>query len=901
MDDEGHNKPVLPIVPEKCGPPTISLNYLLDFAIQQIYHEITVLSELLPKKLDGDRKISLVQFAHSTRMLFVKLLAVVKWVKSSKKFESCAAICYLLDQHSQYFVETADRLVAISREELVMARLPAFQITCAVDVLTQGTYMHLPTIIKERFVSKPKMSPVEEANVLLRLNQVLQYRISKVSSTLSPRIKGIVIRNGMLILTVPGEFEVSLTVLGEREQTPWTLLNIKMLVEDYEIGYGAQLVHPLQLHMLHSVLQDRMDIAKNPINEVYNFLHTFAQSLQLDVLFCQASQLATGRLRNKIVIEKYDPKERVLCIGYWVQHITRKGLGNHVRLEPQYRVTIFGDDGYDTTLNVRHHPIAPDLGQLDTRSGRLSIDRLLSETLVVRCRERLLRIRKRLKAAKPLSIIIYAGAVVPCLWLPLLRDSVETREECVVISVNMFSGRVLCTLDAIEFLPGSAAEIKEFEMILYNGQSSIDALRKRIDRLKVLLMIERYRRSVATLQVRIINENQMAPFFRKVHSLPTDRICLQFIKEEHFYLVVAFVSNENLTVKMSFYLLCTLDDKVQMMELNREKQLISAPIDEVVNKEAKAFGRFENDDVWTPNVKSNRLGPSMVRQLSTAVAAVDDRISFMRVCEELDKKRIGYRSVEEEPHVGGLILHITDVSAVVDVRCAAFLRNMARCCLRLDSRSRVVWPLECCMVNIPLVRDLSPYKKGRRIGVWVHEQTGINAGGPTDTIATSIIERLTRYSHIYDTVNRFAKAYDAYYNKLCSVQAYTFHKLVIAYGRERDQQLIVSFRPRSATNERFNLNFGQTLPTSVYDSLEVNLQEATRWNAHCMMTTILKENFNSKSDLTELVHYLVTTSEPLQSLSFFFSNTLPIIKSAHAIVQRGYTVSIQVEVQLDAH
>ncbi|KJH43218.1 hypothetical protein DICVIV_10778 [Dictyocaulus viviparus] len=267
--------------------------------------------------------------------------------------------------------------------------------------------------------------------------------------------------------------------------------------------------------------------------------------------------------------------------------------------------------------------------------------------------------------------------------------------------------------------------------------------------------------------------------------------------------------------------------------------------------------------------KHRRRGPPMVRLLATAVTAVDDRISFMRVCEELDKKHIGYRSVEEEPHVGGLILHITDVSAVVDVRCAAFLRNMARCCLRLDSRARVVWPLECCMVNIPLVRDLSPYKRGRKTGVWVHEQTGLLAGGPVDTIATSIMERLIRYSHIYDTVNRFAKAYDAYYNKLCSVQAYTFHKLVIAYGHERDQQLIVSFRPRSPSNDRFNLNFGQTLPISIYDSTEVNLHETTRWNSHCMMTTILKENFNAKSDLTELVHYLVTTSEPLRSLSYF--------------------------------
>ncbi|VDO37253.1 unnamed protein product [Haemonchus placei] len=869
MDDGDHSKPALPVVPDKCGPPTISLNYLLDFAIQQIYHEITVLSELLPKKLDGDRKISLVQFAHSTRMLFVKLLAVVKWVKSSKKFESCAAICYLLDQQSQYFVETADRLVTISREELVMARLPAFQVAAAVDVLTQGTYQHLPTIIKDRFVLKPKISPIDEANVLLRLNQVLQYRISKAASTLSPRIKGIVIKNGMLILTVPGEFEVNLTVLGEREQTPWTLLNIKMLVEDYEIGYGAQLVHPLQLHMLHNVLQSRMDVAKNPINEVYDFLHTFAQSLQLDVLFCQASHclltINAYYFRNKIVIEKYDPKERILSIGYWVQRIAKRLIGNVrsfayysyflmcFRLVPQYRVTIFGDGGDDTPLKVRHYPIAPDLGQLDDRTGyetvRLSIDRLLSETLVVRCRERLLRIRKRLKAAKPLSIVLYAGTATPCLWLPLLRDSVDTREECVVISVNMFSGRVLCSLDAIDFLPGGASELKELETALYDGQS-IDSLRKRIDRLKVLLMIERYRRSVSTLQVRIINENQMAPFFKRVA-------------------VITFISNENLTVKINLYLLCTLDDKVQMMELNKEKRLISAPIHGVVDIEAKTFGQSEMDDVWTLKENHSRIEPSMVRQLTTAVAAVDDRISFMRVCEELDKKRIGYRSVEEEPHVGGLILHITDVSAVVDVRCAAFLRNMARCCLRLDSRARVIWPLECCMINIPLVRDLSPYKKGRKTGVWVHEQTGISVGGPVDTIATSIIERLTRYSHIYDTVNRFARAYDAHYNKLCNVQAYTFHKLVIAYGRERDQQLIVSFRPRNASNDRFNLNFGQTLPISIYDSSEVNLQEATRWNAHCMMATILKEKFNAKSDLTELVHYLVTTSEPLQSLSFF--------------------------------
>ena len=49
----------------------------------------------LPKKLDADRKISIVQFAHSTRTLFIKLLAIVKWLKSSKKFDSCAVSSFL--------------------------------------------------------------------------------------------------------------------------------------------------------------------------------------------------------------------------------------------------------------------------------------------------------------------------------------------------------------------------------------------------------------------------------------------------------------------------------------------------------------------------------------------------------------------------------------------------------------------------------------------------------------------------------------------------------------------------------------------------------------------------------------------------------------------------------------
>lgn len=45
-DDEEYMKPMLPTVPEKCGPPVINLGLLIEFAVQQILHELTVLTEL---------------------------------------------------------------------------------------------------------------------------------------------------------------------------------------------------------------------------------------------------------------------------------------------------------------------------------------------------------------------------------------------------------------------------------------------------------------------------------------------------------------------------------------------------------------------------------------------------------------------------------------------------------------------------------------------------------------------------------------------------------------------------------------------------------------------------------------------------------------------------------------
>ncbi|CAJ0595857.1 unnamed protein product [Cylicocyclus nassatus] len=184
--------------------------------------------------LGGDRKVSLVTFAHSARVLFVQLLEEVKWVKSSKSSNHVP-------------------------EELVVARLSAFQAIFAVDLLTKFAYLHLLAMIQERFTLKPKISSVNEANFAAIKSGSALSNI-KVASSLFPLIKDI--KNGMIILTIPEEFEVHLTVLGERESIQWTLLNIKMLVKTMK-SLWSQTRAFFAAEYATQVLQSRTDIAKN--------------------------------------------------------------------------------------------------------------------------------------------------------------------------------------------------------------------------------------------------------------------------------------------------------------------------------------------------------------------------------------------------------------------------------------------------------------------------------------------------------------------------------------------------------------------------------------------------------------------------------------------------------------
>ena len=112
------------------------------------YHDLTVLAELLPRKTDMERKVEIFNYASRTRMIMVRLLALVKWASSASKVDKCVSIMNFCQRSAGIFMETADLMAKMSRETLVRATLPNFHLPAAVEILTTGTYNRIPRVIR---------------------------------------------------------------------------------------------------------------------------------------------------------------------------------------------------------------------------------------------------------------------------------------------------------------------------------------------------------------------------------------------------------------------------------------------------------------------------------------------------------------------------------------------------------------------------------------------------------------------------------------------------------------------------------------------------------------------------------------------------------------------------------
>lgn len=205
------------------------------------------------------------------------------------------------------------------------------------------------------------------------------------------------IKDGRVTFEVKHEFSVSLTVMGDAPNVPWRLLDINILVEDKETGDGKALVHPLQVNYIHQLVQSRLVENPNALSEVYNCLHYFCQSLQLEVLYTQTLRLSYERLDDNINVEEYIPGVKV-TVSYW------RELTKDSKSELGYRLTIQSDPNENgRPLAVIHVPSlgvkeSAEVAERAVRSDHLSMERLIVHTVYIRSVSRLTDLKQEFQA-----------------------------------------------------------------------------------------------------------------------------------------------------------------------------------------------------------------------------------------------------------------------------------------------------------------------------------------------------------------------------------------------------------------------------------------------------------------------------------------------------------------------
>uniref|UniRef100_A0A0K0FU42 Mediator of RNA polymerase II transcription subunit 14 n=1 Tax=Strongyloides venezuelensis TaxID=75913 RepID=A0A0K0FU42_STRVS len=878
------------------GNDSVPFGVLLKYSCHKISQELIVISELLPKYKDYNRKITITEFSYMARCLVSKILAIVKWLRSYNEHKTCKEIQSFLETQEHYFRDTADALCAIARNELVIARVPMYEVDAAVR-LSYGQDIIMPLAIKKRFVPEKHLTKTERSKILAAINKNIYSRLSVISSILPSKIEGITIKNGIMTLTVSGEFEVSLTLFNDDLSTKWTLLDIKILIEQYDVGYGKKLVHPMQLFSMHQYLQQKMLVSKNPMVDLYNYLHDFCTSLQLDVLFCETSQLIGAQYKNKLIIEKYDQDGGVLIISFW------PALKRKQCVPSQYKIKVFKDTSkLNNGLRVMQYPLRRSMPTLDLDTGRLSMCRLINETVLIYAKEKLFNLKEKLTRLKPYTYVEVTGGNYPKIDYWLFEESEHPEEECLTVHVNLFTGKFVLTLPSFK-----CKDMLEKLADMLNNDAPNKDLEVSIRDLKMQFLVNRIKKVYAEIKLPLIKENID---LKDVNiTCDDDRRIFARITNTDSFIVTQLVANKDeneilfnffvyekrkkiLTKYFSFY-----GDEINIgnKKLNKAGSLWERSIEGLGNNVqmfSQTFTKYIGKrDVWIGNYKN----------LLSSCYVILHEWQLNAISKAYSKGSCGGRDIKREcNNVPYLTLNSTKTLSVCGT---GKVLPYEKCFMRMDDRwcyqKPGAYTVELFIRNVALkvdyyvncpARENLSHKygvKGTTICIpyniyWLYPSDF------TEKIAGILASERCRILKFYKLLEDIAPHYYKFFNQYCSVKHLSNYKIVFAYGEDRKYLLYLMFY--GSTAEYYKFGFGQDSSINYVNDTGSDVTSPWKkgFNAHNNVHEHLLKWKLDKKHLHHLLLYVIKTCTPI---SILYNINIPQMYSGvfvNEMVNRNY-------------
>ncbi|XP_078514416.1 mediator of RNA polymerase II transcription subunit 14 isoform X2 [Lissotriton helveticus] len=838
------------------------MSTLIDFLLQRTYQEITVLSDLLPRKTDMERKIEIVQFASRTRQLFVRLLALVKWANNAGKVEKCAMISSFLDQQAILFVDTADRLASLARDALVHARLPSFAIPYAIDVLTTGSYPRLPTCIRDKIIPPDPITKSEKVTTLHQLNQILRHRL--VTTDLPPQLANLTVANGRVKFRVEGEFEATLTVMGDDPEIPWRLLKLEILVEDKETGDGRALVHSMQISFIHQLVQSRLFADEKPLQDMYNCLHSFCLSLQLEVLHSQTLMLIRERWGDLVQVDRYHAG-KCLSLCVWNQQI----LGRKTGTASLHKVTIKIDENDGSKpLQITHDPPLPacdsKLMERAMKIDHLSIEKLLIDSVHARSNQKLQELKAILKNFN-LSDNSFIETALPTLVIPILEPC--GRSECLHIFVDLHSGM--------------------FQIMLYGlDQPTLDDIEKSINddmkriipwlqQLKFWLGQQRCKQSIKHLPTVSSETLQLTNYAtHPVNNLSKHKLFIKLTRLPQYYIVVEMFEVPNCPTELdySYHFLSVShpegeDGPLTALLLQKFKpnveELAQDPNNGIPPK-AGTKRKISGDQVPVEPKKPKRSGEMCAfnKVLAHFVAMCDTNMPFIGLRMELSNMEIPHQGVQIEgdgfSHAIRL-LKIPSCKGISEETQKVLDRSLLDCTFRLQGRNNRTWVAELVFANCPLSSTASR-EQGPTRHVYLTYENPLSEPVGGRKVVEMFLNDWKSIARLYDCVLEFARSLPdipPHLNIFSEVRVYNYRKLILCYGATKGSSISIQW---NSVYHKFLISLGTVGPNSGCS------------NCHNIILHQLQEMFNKTPNVVQLLQILFDTQAPLNAI-----NKLPTV------------------------
>lgn len=856
----------------------VSLTQIIDLGVQKTYHDLTILAELLPRKTDFERKVEIVNFAERTRQLFIRLLALVKWAGGASKIEQCMDIVSFLDKQAVLFINTADNMANIARTTLVQARLPSFQLPCAVEVLTLGTYSRMPTCVRDRIVPADPISTEEKRTTFARLNHIIEQRLS--TSNIHPSMRNLKIEFGRVTFHVENEFDLKLTVTGDNPNLHWCVLGIDLLVEDADTGEGKDLVHPNHLRFIEKTVQQKMNESQAPLVDVFARLHNFCLSLQIEVLHDQVERLMRERLANFIKIKDHIAGQE-LSVTYW-------GGKNLLKIQTD-------QSDLSKPLKLSHQPELilsngpHELVEKESifKPGNVSIEQLLTDTIQKRAFIKLNQLANELRDKKYGKCTISG---IPSLLHVCCLDPCAASEE-LIISIDL-NGSYL-------------AHVPQYEKscpLADNIQESLNSNRSKLgtyfDQLKIWLTKKRCIRTIDYLSV---TATESLPLCPKANYAKLDdkvpRLFFQFNKYNHAYLMAEFYTSEtdpyNLDSQYSLLKTepapSTMGDGLDLIETYSSvdlvvvENLLKLDVASIIasnycyetNAQDKSLA-FSNSSVTTkPEIIKRISEPtpicdlggqdicsvgtsppvSLINELPQLVSFCEEKLAHLTLEKELRSRDISFDLARTQTSGYASCITFNHVPTLKSNGYSNALRKdtaVMTICLHEKPQSSKIWHCSYIFKNCPITTQSAKEQSPRRLIFTPYESQLLNTAMVSKYIEDTHLDWACM-AHLYDVVKEFSRDIrnDPRIMDTIEIKSFNYKKIVILYGPHRNYSVGLMWK---TTDRKFQLVFG------------VAGGEPFSLNPHSCLATHYKHEFNQHKSIKNLVNNLNITLKPLTVL-----------------------------------